>query len=68
MWSVHSTGPNPLLECSASAEGVCTVRSSRSLLVPRLWHRPWGCEVDVAALNLFGGVLCEVSEVPACTV
>ena len=35
-----------------------------SLLVPRLWHRSWGCNVDVAALNLFRGVLCELSEVP----
>jgi hypothetical protein len=40
----------------------------RLLLVPRLWHQPWGCEVDVAALNLFGGMLCEVSEVPVHTV
>jgi hypothetical protein len=33
-----------------------------------LWHWPWGCEVDVATLNLFGGMLCEVSEVPVCAV
>jgi hypothetical protein len=38
------------------------------LLVSMLWHRPWGCEVDVATLNLFRGVLCEVSKVPACAV
>jgi hypothetical protein len=66
-------GPNPLLEwlcigrrCLHCPVLVCALMGS--LLVPRLWHRPWGCEVDVAALNLFGGVLCEVSEVPAHTV